>query len=73
MILLVTVVVVHCGGVKDLRRLGRELNQVVIIDNSPMSYMFQPENAVSCCFTESHFSHTNSNDFRYLQRVHVIT
>ena len=37
---------------KDLRRLGRELNQVVIIDNSPMSYMFQPENAVSLsrCF-----------------------
>ena len=33
--------------VKDLSRLGRELNQVVIIDNSPMSYMFHPQNAVS--------------------------
>jgi len=36
-----------CGGAKDLARLGRQLNQVVIIDNSPMSYMFHPENAVS--------------------------
>lgn len=36
----------HGSYVKDLRRLGRELNQVVIVDNSPMSYMFQPENAV---------------------------
>ena len=32
---------------QDLSRLGRELNQVVIIDNSPMSYMFHPQNAVS--------------------------
>ena len=32
---------------QDLSRLGRELNQIVIIDNSPMSYMFHPQNAVS--------------------------
>jgi RNA polymerase II subunit A small phosphatase-like protein len=32
--------------VKDLATLGRELSQVIIIDNSPISYYFQPENAV---------------------------
>jgi RNA polymerase II subunit A small phosphatase-like protein len=39
--------VFHRGNyVKDLSRLGRDLNQVVIIDNSPMSYLFHPRNAV---------------------------
>lgn len=32
--------------VKDLNRLGRSLSQTVIIDNSPLSYVFQPGNAV---------------------------
>lgn len=32
---------------KDLDRLGRDLEKVVIIDNSPASYAFHPENAVS--------------------------
>ncbi|BFZ15543.1 hypothetical protein BsWGS_18582 [Bradybaena similaris] len=40
--------VFHRGNyVKDLSRLGRDLNQVVIIDNSPASYIFHPENAVA--------------------------
>lgn len=34
--------------VKDLSRLGRDLNQVIIIDNSPTSYIFHPDNAVPC-------------------------
>ncbi|CAH2326270.1 CTD small phosphatase [Pelobates cultripes] len=39
--------VFHRGNyVKDLSRLGRELNKVIIIDNSPASYIFHPENAV---------------------------
>ncbi|ESN90701.1 hypothetical protein HELRODRAFT_166405 [Helobdella robusta] len=39
--------VFHRGNyVKDLSRLGRDLNRVVIIDNSPMSYLFHPKNAV---------------------------
>lgn len=33
--------------VKDLSRLGRHLNRVIIIDNSPASYIFHPQNAVS--------------------------
>ena len=32
--------------VKDMSLLGRPLKDVIIIDNSPNSYMFQPENAV---------------------------
>jgi len=39
--------VFHKGNyVKDLNRLGRDLKRVVIIDNSPASYAFHPENAV---------------------------
>jgi NLI interacting factor-like phosphatase len=34
--------------VKDLALLGRELAQTIIIDNSPMSYIFHPENAIDC-------------------------
>uniref|UniRef100_A0A7S3G6I3 protein-serine/threonine phosphatase n=1 Tax=Palpitomonas bilix TaxID=652834 RepID=A0A7S3G6I3_9EUKA len=32
--------------VKDLSRLGRPLKDTIILDNSPLSYMLQPENAV---------------------------
>ncbi|GBG64730.1 hypothetical protein CBR_g46276 [Chara braunii] len=32
--------------VKDLSVLGRDLHSVIIIDNSPHSYVFHPENAV---------------------------
>lgn len=40
--------VFHRGNyVKDLGRLGRDLHKVVIMDNSPASYIFHPDNAVS--------------------------
>lgn len=39
--------VFHRGNyVKDLSRLGRDIRKVVIIDNSPQSYIFHPDNAV---------------------------
>ncbi|XP_053569747.1 LOW QUALITY PROTEIN: CTD small phosphatase-like protein [Bombina bombina] len=39
--------VFHRGNyVKDLSRLGRELNKVIIVDQLPSSYIFHPENAV---------------------------
>jgi len=39
----------HCGTyVKDLYRMGRPLNQIIIIDNSPHSYAFNPQNAIPC-------------------------
>mmetsp|Transcript_26201 Transcript_26201/g.42740 ORF Transcript_26201/g.42740 Transcript_26201/m.42740 type:complete len:282 (-) Transcript_26201:7-852(-) len=39
--------VFHRGNyVKDLSKLGRDLKHVLIVDNSPASYSFHPENAV---------------------------
>uniref|UniRef100_G3PMR2 protein-serine/threonine phosphatase n=1 Tax=Gasterosteus aculeatus aculeatus TaxID=481459 RepID=G3PMR2_GASAC len=39
--------VFHRGNyVKDLSRLGRDLSKVIIVDNSPASYIFHPDNAV---------------------------
>eukprot|EP00941_MAST-03F_sp_MAST-3F-sp1_P005843 g5843.t1 len=41
--------VLYRGGyVKDLSRMGRNLCDIVIVDNSPMSYALQPKNAVPC-------------------------
>lgn len=34
------------GYVKDLSRLGRDLKDVIIVDNSPVCYMLQPHNAI---------------------------
>ena len=33
--------------VKDLSKLGRDLNKLIIIDNSSVAYMLQPKNAIS--------------------------
>lgn len=39
----------HTGHyVKDLSLLNREIQQTIIVDNSPMSYIFHPENAIDC-------------------------
>lgn len=48
--------VFHRGNyVKDLSRLGRDLHKVVIMDNSPASYIFHPDNAVSDIFVFKYF------------------
>ena len=31
---------------QDLTHIGRPLKDILIVDNSPFSYMFQPENAI---------------------------
>ena len=41
----------HCtffnnAFVKDLTRVGRNMKDVIILDNSPVAYLFQPENAM---------------------------
>eukprot|EP01059_Diplonema_ambulator_P012778 TRINITY_DN23244_c0_g1_i1.p1 TRINITY_DN23244_c0_g1~~TRINITY_DN23244_c0_g1_i1.p1 ORF type:complete len:294 (+),score=60.45 TRINITY_DN23244_c0_g1_i1:55-936(+) len=40
----------HTNGayVKDLSLLGRELHRICIIDNSPVAYLFQAQNALPC-------------------------
>jgi Dullard-like phosphatase family protein len=45
--------------VKDLGRMGREINTIMIIDNSPHSYFFNPENAIPC---ESWFSEQSDRE-----------
>jgi len=38
----------HKGNfVKDLSKLGRDMKNIIIIDNSPMSYLFHPDHAIA--------------------------
>jgi len=56
--------VFHRGNyVKDLGRLGRELQRIIIVDNSPASYIFHPENAIA---VSSWFDDVNDHELRDL-------
>lgn len=47
----------HGGNyVKDLAKIGRDLKDTIIIDNSPTSYIFHPQHAVpiSSWFSDAH-------------------
>ena len=49
--------VFHRGNyVKDLSRLGRELHKIIIVDNSPASYVFHPDNTVKFNFIHLQFN-----------------
>jgi len=51
---------VHKGNyVKDLNRIGRKVKRTLIIDNSPHSYCFHPENAIP---VESWFEDKNDRE-----------
>jgi len=45
--------------VKDMCHMGRPINQIIIIDNSPHSFSFNPENAIPC---ETWFSDKNDRE-----------
>merc|ERR1711879_618851 len=47
--------------VKDLSKLGRREKNCIIIDNSPLSYLFHPLNAIGC---ESWFGATDDTELR---------
>jgi len=49
--------------VKDLNKIGRELKNTVIIDNSPNSYLFHPEYAIPC---ETWFDDENDTELEDL-------
>ncbi|VEL30311.1 unnamed protein product, partial [Protopolystoma xenopodis] len=36
--------------IKDLSRLGRNIDQICIVDNSPVSFFFQSKNAPHLCY-----------------------
>lgn len=53
----------HSRISQDLSRLGRDLTHTVIVDNSPASYIFQPDNAIPC---QSWFDNRSDTELRDL-------
>jgi len=45
--------------VKDMGRMGRDIDNIMIVDNSPHSFLFNPQNAIPC---ESWFSDKNDRE-----------
>eukprot|EP01063_Lacrimia_lanifica_P038366 TRINITY_DN8148_c0_g2_i2.p1 TRINITY_DN8148_c0_g2~~TRINITY_DN8148_c0_g2_i2.p1 ORF type:complete len:298 (+),score=116.87 TRINITY_DN8148_c0_g2_i2:79-972(+) len=58
----------HTSGayVKDLSLLGRPLNKICIIDNSPVAYLFQRHNALPCTSWFEDGKDTELRDFQPL-------
>ena len=50
-------------SIQDLSKLGRDLHNVVIIDNSPASYIFHPENAVRMLMSFVYFLSRNIDTY----------
>jgi RNA polymerase II subunit A small phosphatase-like protein len=58
----------HCSNtnglfVKDLSLMGRPLSRIVIIDNSPTSFLFQPRNSIQCTSWFDDTTDTELTDF----------
>eukprot|EP01064_Diplonema_japonicum_P034362 TRINITY_DN7098_c0_g2_i1.p1 TRINITY_DN7098_c0_g2~~TRINITY_DN7098_c0_g2_i1.p1 ORF type:complete len:328 (+),score=25.62 TRINITY_DN7098_c0_g2_i1:115-984(+) len=56
----------HTNGayVKDLSLLGRDLHRICIIDNSPVAYLFQAQNALPCTSWFEDKEDTELRDFQ---------
>ncbi len=60
---------------QDLSKLGRDLAKVCIIDNSPQSYIFHPDNAVRGhihTHARTH-THTHARTHTHTQHAHTHT
>ncbi|GMF20912.1 unnamed protein product [Phytophthora fragariaefolia] len=68
----------HCvqyegNYVKDLSLLDREIAQTIIIDNSPMSYIFHPRNAIGCSsFIDDPNDRELESISRFLAKIHGV-
>ncbi|EGZ24410.1 hypothetical protein PHYSODRAFT_311407 [Phytophthora sojae] len=68
----------HCvqyegNYVKDLSLLDREIPQTIIIDNSPMSYIFHPRNAIGCSsFIDDPNDRELESISRFLTKIHDV-
>jgi RNA polymerase II subunit A small phosphatase-like protein len=66
----------HCvqyegNYVKDLSLLDRDISQTIIIDNSPMSYIFHPRNAIGCSsFIDDPNDRELESIARFLTKIH---
>jgi len=59
--------------VKDLSRLGRDLKDCIIIDNSPLSYLFHPTNAIGCTSWFGDKSDTELRDLLPVLRGQILS
>ncbi|KAH7477259.1 hypothetical protein PRIC1_001277 [Phytophthora ramorum] len=68
----------HCvqyegNYVKDLSLLDRDISQTIIIDNSPMSYIFHPRNAIGCSsFIDDPNDQELESISRFLSKTHDV-
>ena len=35
-----------CGSLQDLSRLGRDMNRMVLVDDTPLAFLRQPDNGI---------------------------
>lgn len=56
--------------IKDLSCLGRDIDQICIVDNSPVAFLFQPSNAVSA--KESYNNDDDGDDMYIWQLLALI-
>jgi RNA polymerase II subunit A small phosphatase-like protein len=60
--------------IKDLSRLNRDLSQTIIVDNSPNSYIFHPENAIDCSsFIDDPFDKELYSIASFLQEISQVS
>jgi len=59
--------------VKDLSRLGRDIKDCIIIDNSPLSYLFHPTNAIGCTSWFGDYMDTELRDLLPVLRGQLCT